>query len=154
MLIHKAKPLIRDKAVRSLLLQPAQHTTRISTFKSFVISMTLKSFPHNRVLEISQGRSEWQRENNYLWEVLLGSFVGAQVPRKIPLGCNPCSNGLFGPPAPFFCRNLQSRKWGSSLEKKRTRKLWALHGNGKCDVTVSSMIPSNSSINNSSHVTT
>lgn len=60
------------------MLQPAQHTAHISTFKSNVISMVLKSFLHNGILEISQDRSEWQREKNYLWEVLVLSIVRAQ----------------------------------------------------------------------------
>lgn len=41
--------------------------------------MVLISFLPNGVLEISQGRSEWQRENNYLWEVLILHIVGAHA---------------------------------------------------------------------------
>lgn len=83
--------------------------------------MSLKSFLHNGVLEICQGRSEWQRKNNYLWEVLfLKSTSGEENPlvasrlMKIIWCLLPPHN-----PQSCFCGSGQSKKSVSSFEEDR-----------------------------------
>lgn len=85
--------------------------------------MSLKSFLHNGVLEICQGRSEWQRKNNYLWEVL---FPKSTQWRRKSLGGIQLSGRLFGAcppphnPKTSFCGSGQSKKSSvSSFEGDR-----------------------------------
>lgn len=84
--------------------------------------MTLKSFLHNGALEICQGRSEWQRKNNYLWEVL---FPKSTQWRRKSLGGIQAPEGYLVPvplpatPRSCFCGSGQSKKSVSSFEGDR-----------------------------------
>lgn len=96
--------------------------------------MSLKSFLHNGVLEICQGRSEWQRKNNYLWEVL---FPKSTQWRRKSLGGIQAREGYLVPvpfpttPRSCFCGSGQSKKSVSSFEGDRMSSVFDAVGRVK-----------------------